>query len=78
MKTLLFQPLTFIKSFEFRWMCFVYFPTYAVNNLADQFNLSDDVPHPIQKLLAVFSVNTVTSLIKDRVFTIRLNPFKKQ
>ena len=76
MKKLLTTPLAFMKSFEFRWMFFVYLPTFTVNNLADHYNLTDKVSHPIQKLLAVFSVNTVTSLIKDRIYTRHLNPFK--
>ena len=75
-KTLLTKPVTFLKSFEFRWMCFVYFPTFSVSNVADHFNVSDSIPHPIQKLLAVFSVNTVTSLLKDRVYIQKLNPHK--
>lgn len=76
MKTLLTQPFTFLKSFEFRWMCFVYLPTFTVSNLADHYNLTDAIPHPIQKLFAVFVTNTITSLTKDMVFTKRLNPFK--
>ena len=75
-KLLLKHPFSFLSSFEFKWMCFVYFPTYATSNLADHFNLSDQLPHPLQKLSAIFLVNTSASLIKDRVYTIRLNPFK--
>ena len=44
--------------------------------MADHFNVSESVPHPIQKLLAVFAVNTVTSLLKDRVYIQKLNPHK--
>lgn len=75
-KTLLTTPMTFVKGFEFRWMLFVYIPTYTVSNIADHYNLTDAVPHPIQKLFAVFLTNTVTSLIKDTVYAKRLNPFK--
>ena len=57
-------------------MLFVYFPTFTVSNLADHFNVSDSVPHSIQKLLAVFLANTITSLIKDRIYIRRLNPHK--
>jgi len=64
-------------AFEFRWQCFVYFPTYTVSNWADHFDLTPDVPRPIQKLLAVFLANTVTSLTRDRIYAIRLNPHKK-
>jgi hypothetical protein len=76
-KTLFSSPLKFIKAFEFRWQCFVYFPTYLVGNLADHFDLTPDVPHPIQKLIAVFLTNTITSLKRDQIYTIRLNPHKK-
>ena len=75
-RLLLTKPLTFMKSFEFRWMCFVYFPTFSVSNIADHFNVSDSIPHPLQKLFAVFTVNTVTSLIKDRIYIQKLNPLK--
>jgi hypothetical protein len=76
MKELLTQPLRFIGGFEFRWMCFVYFPTFTVGNLADHYNLTDSIPHPMQKLTAVFLTNTITSLIKDRIYIRRLNPHK--
>ena len=76
LKTLVTNPFVFLKSFEFRWMCIVYFPTFTVSNVADHFSLTDSIPHPIQKLFAVFVTNTVTSLMKDRVFTQRLNPHK--
>ena len=76
MRTLIKTPMTFIKSFEFRWMVFVYIPTFTVSNMADHFNVTDKFPHPIQKLFAVFVTNTITSLIKDTVFAKRLNPFK--
>lgn len=76
LKTMITQPFKFMGGFEFRWMCFVYFPTFTVSNVADHFNLTDSVPHPIQKLLAVFVTNTITSLMKDRVFIRRLNPHK--
>ena len=77
LKSLFVSPLKFIMAFEFRWQCFVYFPTYAVSNWADHFDLSPDVPRPIQKLIAVFLTNTSTSLIRDRIYAIRLNPHKK-
>lgn len=76
-KTLFAHPVKFIMAFEFRWQCFVYFPTYIVGNLADHFDLTPDVPRPIQKLIAVFLTNTLTSLIRDKIYTIRLNPHKK-
>lgn len=76
LKEMVTHPLRFIGGFEFRWMCFVYFPTFTVSNVADHCNLTDAVPHPIQKLLAVFLTNTVTSLMKDRVYIRRLNPHK--
>jgi len=76
-KTLFKSPLQFLKAFEFRWQLFVYFPTYTVGNFMDQFDLTPDVPQPIQKLIAVFLTNTLTSLIRDRIYTIRLNPHKK-
>lgn len=55
---------------------FCYIPTYTVSNLADYYNVTDKIPHPIQKLLAVFVANSATSLIKDTVYAKRLNPFK--
>jgi len=64
-------------AFEFRWQCFVYFPTYTIGNWADHYDLTPDVPRPIQKLLAIFVTNTITSLIRDRIYAIRLNPHKK-
>jgi hypothetical protein len=75
-KSLFNSPLAFLKAFEFRWQCFVYFPTYTVSNWADHFDLSSDVPRSIQKLLMVFLTNTTTSLIRDRIYTLRLNPHK--
>jgi hypothetical protein len=42
----------------------------------DQVNVTDSVPHYLQKLFAVFTVNTVTSLIKDRIYIQKLNPHK--
>jgi hypothetical protein len=76
-KSLFSSPLQFLKTFEFRWQLFVYFPTYTVGNYMDQFDLKPDVPRPIQKLLGVFLTNTVTSLIRDRIYAIRLSPHKK-
>jgi hypothetical protein len=75
-KTLMIRPLTFLGGFEFRWMCFVYLPTFGVSNIMDHFSPVDGVPHPIQKLFAVFLTNTVTSLMKDRVYAQHLNPHK--
>lgn len=65
------SPLAFLKDFSFRWMYFVYFSTYAVSNLADHVNLTNEVPHPIQKLLMVFLVNTSASLIKDMKYAVK-------
>jgi len=76
LKSLLTQPLNFVRGFEFRWMCFVYLPTFTAGNVMDHYNLTDSIPHPIQKLLAVFLANTITSLIKDRIYIRRLNPHK--
>ncbi len=76
MRTLLTKPFTFLRSFEFRWMLFVYLPTYSIPNMMDHFNFTDKISHPIQKLIAAFLTNTTTSLIKDMVYTKRLNPFK--
>jgi len=76
-KSLFVSPLNFIMAFEFRWQCFVYFPTYTVGNWADHIDLAPEVPRPIQKLFAVFLANTTTSLIRDRIYAIRLNPHKK-
>lgn len=76
MRTLLTKPFTFLRSFEFRWMLFVYLPTYSIPNMMDHFNFTDKISHPIQKLIAAFLINTSTSLIKDMIYTKRLNPFK--
>ena len=42
----------------------------------NEISVTDKVPQPIQKLLAVFTVNTITSLIKDKIYTQHLNPHK--
>ena len=76
-KSMFVSPLKFVMAFEFRWQCFVYFPTYTIGNWADHFDYAPDVPRPIQKLLAIFLANTTTSLIRDRIYAIRLNPHKK-
>ena len=57
-------------------MCVVFLPTFAVSNVADHFNVSDDIPRPMQKLAAVFLTNTSLSLIKDRIYILRLNHHK--
>lgn len=77
LKSLFVSPMQFILAFEFRWQCFVYFPTYTVGNWSDRFDWSSDISRPIQKLIAVFLTNTTTSLIRDRIYAIRLNPHKK-
>ena len=76
LKTMVTQPWKFMKGFEFRWMCFVFLPTFTVSNVADHYNISDDIPMNIQKLLLVCLTNTTTSLIKDRIYILRLNPHK--
>lgn len=50
-------------------MYFVYGSTYAVSNLCDHLNFTEKISQPIQKLLIVFLVNTVTSLIRDKKYT---------
>ncbi len=70
------SPISFVRAFEYRWQCFVYFPTYAVSNWMDHIDLTPEVPRPIQKLLLVFLTNTSTSLIRDSIYTTRLNPHK--
>jgi hypothetical protein len=69
--TIVKAPLSFLTGFSFRWMYFVYSSTYAVSNLADHVDLSPNVPHPIQKLLIVFLVNTSASLIKDKKYAVK-------
>ena len=34
------HPIAFLGDFGFRWMLFVYIPTYSVNNLFDNYNLA--------------------------------------
>lgn len=42
----------------------------------DHLNFSDNIPHPIQKLGAVFLVNTACSLIKDKKYAEELKKVK--
>jgi len=61
-------PRIFLTSFEFKWMYFVYMCTYSVSNLMDHVNVTPDISHSIQKLLAVFVTNTTCSIIKDKIY----------
>jgi hypothetical protein len=65
------NPISFLKGYSFRWMYFVYFSTYAMNNISDYVNFTTEISHPIQKLLMVFFVNTTCSLIKDKKFAVK-------
>jgi hypothetical protein len=35
LKAMVSTPFQFLKSFQFRWMYFVYAPTYTASNIAD-------------------------------------------
>jgi len=76
LKTMVTRPLKFMGGFEFRWMCVVFLPTFTASNVSDHFQLHENLPQNIQKLLAVFLTNTSLSLIKDRIYALRLNPHK--
>ena len=67
-KNLFLQPHVFMKSFEFKWILFVYTTTYASSNIADHMEISGVDP-AIIKLTVSFLVNTVASLMKDKAFT---------
>ena len=70
------NPFVFLNDFAFRWMLFVYVPTYGVNNLFDHYNFArlfnksqqDFIQHKYQKLGVVFLTNTLCSLIKDKKY----------
>lgn len=68
--TIVKAPISFFTGFSFRWMYFVYFFTYSISNIADHLNFTDEVSHPIQKLLMVFLTNTTCSLIKDKKYAV--------
>lgn len=73
-------PLVFLKSFEFKWMYFVYIMTYTANNLTDHSSIIPGLSIPIQNLLATFVVNTACGISKDKAYiqhfaTIKIRPF---
>lgn len=70
LSTIFKTPFSFFTGFSFRWMYFVYIFTYSVSNVADHLNFTEDVSHPIQKLLMVFLTNTTCSLIKDKKYAV--------
>ena len=58
-------PQIFLKSYEFKWVFFVYSSTYISSNLADHVRINTVDPALI-KLTISFLVNTSASLIKDK------------
>lgn len=64
------RPKTFFTAYEFRWILAVYQATYVTSNLADHYVISWLDP-AISKLMAVFTVNTTLSLLKDKALTQR-------
>ena len=64
-RSLVFSPQIFLRSYEFRWIFFVYSSTYASSNLADHV-IVNGIDPAIVKLVISFVVNTSTSLIKDK------------
>lgn len=64
-KQLFKTPNVFFKSYEFRWIFFVYSSTYISSNFADHFDIPG-IQAPILKLMVSFGVNTTASLIKDK------------
>lgn len=46
----------------------MYGMTYTASNYADHINISDNIPHAIQKLLIVFGVNTTCGILKDKAY----------
>lgn len=65
LRQLFLTPQIFLKSYEFKWVFFVYSSTYLSSNLADHVDVPGVTP-PIVKLTISFLVNTTASLIKDK------------
>lgn len=65
LKSFAFTPATFLKSYAFKWIFFVYSTTYATSNLCDHIRMGSIDPALI-KLTLTFLVNTTASLVKDK------------
>lgn len=65
LKSMFLQPHIFFRTYEFRWILFVYAATYSSSNLADHLVISGISP-AIVKLMVSFLVNTSASLVKDK------------
>lgn len=70
LKSLFTRPQTFMSSFEFKWVFFVYASTYISSNVADHVHMKG-VDDSLLKLLITFTVNTSASLVKDKALTQR-------
>lgn len=64
-RSLFLTPQVFLKSYEFKWIFFVYASTYASSNIADHVEINRVDPS-IVKLMISFLVNTSASLVKDK------------
>ena len=65
-----FTPQVFLKSYEFRWIFFVYAVTYGSSNVADHVKINGVDPSLV-KLMISFLANTTTSLAKDKALAQR-------
>ena len=65
LKSMLTTPHVFFRSYEFKWIFFVYSTTYATSNLCDHIKIKGVDP-ALVKLTLTFLVNTTASLIKDK------------
>lgn len=70
LKNMVFHPRIFFTAYEFKWILAVYHATFVTSNLADHYVIPWLDP-AISKLLAVFTVNTTMSLLKDKALTQR-------
>lgn len=65
LKSMFLTPNVFFRSYEFKWIFFVYSTTYATSNLCDHIKVKGVDP-AIVKLMITFLVNTTASLVKDK------------
>ena len=64
-RSLFTTPQIFLKSYEFKWIFFVYASTYISSNVADHVEIKGMDPAFV-KLMMSFLVNTSASLVKDK------------
>ena len=67
LKSMITTPNIFFRSYEFKWIFFVYLATYSTSNLCDHIKVKGVDP-ALVKLTITFLVNTTASLMKDKAF----------